>query len=184
MFGVHLRTNLPAGNEARLIENSILPERFVGRSRRVFALLRGFVTNLGGSAAADDIMQDVAFRIFRQMGQLREPKVFRAWAFRIATRVAFEHLRRAKRWRDLENDSDLIRSLASTAPEEGELDADFLSLIEHVSPASRAVLLLHYQQHLSLEETAAILNVPVGTAKSRLAYGVAAVRKFLKENKR
>ena len=59
-----------------------------------------------------------------------------------------------------------------------------LSLIEQVSPSSRAVLLLHYQQHLSLEETAAILDIPFGTAKSRLSYGVATVRKFLKEKGR
>jgi len=40
----------------------------------------------------------------------------------------------------------------------------FLSLIEHISPSSRDVLLLHYQQHLSLEETAAILDIRFGTA--------------------
>ena len=43
---------------------------------------------------------------------------------------------------------------------------------------------LHYQQHLSLEETAAILDIPFGTAKSRLSYGVATVRKFLEEKGR
>ena len=53
-----------------------------------------------------------------------------------------------------------------------------------VSPSSRAVLLLHYQQHLSLEEAAAILDIPVGTAKSRLAYGLTTLRKFMKEQKK
>lgn len=59
----------------------------------------------------------------------------------------------------------------------GPPDAAFFSLLDHVSPASRAVLLLHYQHDLSLEETAAILDIPVGTAKSRLHYGVATLRK-------
>jgi DNA-directed RNA polymerase specialized sigma24 family protein len=41
--------------------------------------------------------------------------------------------------------------------------------------------LLHYQQHLSIEEAAAILDIPIGTAKSRLSYGIAAIRKYVKE---
>ncbi len=63
-------------------------------------------------------------------------------------------------------------------------DEEFLSLIEHVSPASRAVLLLRYQQDLSLEESAAILEIPVGTAKSRLHYGVTMLRKYLSEERK
>jgi RNA polymerase sigma-70 factor (ECF subfamily) len=46
------------------------------------------------------------------------------------------------------------------------------------------VLLLHYQQHLSIEETAAILDIPLGTAKSRLSYGVATIRNLLKEKEK
>ena len=50
-----------------------------------------------------------------------------------------------------------------------------------ISPASRAVLILHFQEELSLPEVAAILDIPLGTAKSRLAYGLAAVRKHVKK---
>ena len=52
-------------------------------------------------------------------------------------------------------------------------------LLEKISPASRAVLLLHYVQELSIEEVAAILDIGVGTAKSRLGYGLASLRKLL-----
>src|SRR5438093_1942244 len=153
--------------------------------RRLHAPMRKYVTNLAGESSADDILQDVAWQMFRQIRQLREPKVLRAWAFRIATRISFLYLKRQKRWRDLEDDPEFIRSIPVRTPLRlDELDADFLSLIEHVSPSSRAVLLLHYQQHLSLEETAAILDIPFGTAKSRLSYGVATVRKFLKDKGR
>lgn len=51
-------------------------------------------------------------------------------------------------------------------------------LLDRVSAASRAVLLLHYVEDLSIEETAAILDISVGTAKSRLAYGLACLRKL------
>ena len=52
-------------------------------------------------------------------------------------------------------------------------------LASEVSPASRAVLLLHYQDGLPLEEVAAVLEVPLGTIKSRLSYGLTQVRRKL-----
>ena len=140
-----------------------------------------YVSNLAGESEADDILQEVALTIYRQIKHLREPRVFRAWTFRIATRIAFVYLKKAKRWREFENDPECARYLAANSSNwHEEFDGEFLRLVDSVSPASRAVLLLHYQQHLSLDETAAILDIPVGTAKSRLSYGVATIRKFVK----
>jgi RNA polymerase sigma factor (sigma-70 family) len=45
-----------------------------------------------------------------------------------------------------------------------------------VSAASRSVLLLHYEEELTLREIAEALGVSIGTVKSRLAYGIAALR--------
>jgi len=116
-------------------------------------------------------------KFFRKLRFLREPAVFHAWTLRIASRIAISHLKRAHRWQPLD-DSPL--GTFTPNPDLGVTpDAAFLSLLDHVSPASRAVLLLHYQHDLSLEETAAILDIPVGTAKSRLHYGVATLRKHL-----
>ena len=135
--------------------------------RRLHAPLRAYVRNLAGESSVDDILQDMSLQIFRQLRQLREPRVFRAWVFRIATRISFLYLKRQKRWRDLEDDPEFIRSIPVRTPlPPEELDGDFLSLIEHVSPSSRAVLLLHYQQHLSLEESLTLgirydIDVPV-----------------------
>ena len=106
-----------------------------------------------------------------------------AWAFRIVTRIALTYLKRGKRWRQLESDPDLMRAIAAGQSSEHEqFDRDYLEWIDRVSPASRAELLLHYEQHIPLEETAAILDVPVGTVKSRLSYGLASIRNQLKEN--
>jgi DNA-directed RNA polymerase specialized sigma24 family protein len=49
-------------------------------------------------------------------------------------------------------------------------------LLTAVSPASRAVLILHYLQGMSLYETVLVLDISPGTAKSRLAYGLATLR--------
>jgi RNA polymerase sigma-70 factor (ECF subfamily) len=144
----------------------------------IYASLRRYITRLAGADLADDILQETAIQIFRKLPFLREPAVFRPWSFRIASRIAFSHLKRAHRWQPL--DDVPPEHLITLDPSLGETpDEAFVTLLDRVSPASRAVLLLHYQQDLSLEESAAILEIPLGTVKSRLNYGVATLRKHL-----
>jgi RNA polymerase sigma-70 factor (ECF subfamily) len=145
--------------------------------RNSHAPLRRYITRLAGADLADDILQETSIQIFRKLPHLREPAVFYAWALRIASRIAIIHLKRAHLWQPLD---DAPPTTVTPDPDlGGPPDAAFLSLLDQVTPASRAVLLLHYQHDLSLEETAAILDIPVGTAKSRLSYGVATLRKHL-----
>ena len=146
--------------------------------REAYAPLRRYITRLAGWALADDILQETSLQIFRKLPFLREPAVFRPWTFRIASRIAFSHLKRAHRWQPLDDlpPEDLTASDQTLGEPPDEA---FLTLLDHASPASRAVLLLHYQHDLSLEECAAILEIPIGTAKSRLHYGVTTLRKHL-----
>lgn len=145
--------------------------------RETHAPLRRYITRLAGADLADDILQETSLQIFRKLSFLREPAVFRPWTLRIASRIAFTHLKRARRWQPFD---DALPEPLTPTPNLGESpDAAFLALLDQVSPASRAVLLLHYQHDLSLEETAAVLEIPIGTAKSRLHYGVATLRKHL-----
>jgi RNA polymerase sigma-70 factor, ECF subfamily len=146
--------------------------------RDAFAPLRRYITGLVGTALADDILQETSLQIFRKLPHLREPAVFRPWTFRIASRIAFSHLKHARRWQPL--DDAPPEQLTILNPSLGERpDEAFLNLLDHVSPASRAILLLHYQHDLTLEESAAILEIPIGTAKSRLNYGITTLRKYL-----
>jgi RNA polymerase sigma-70 factor, ECF subfamily len=146
--------------------------------RDIHAPLRRYIISLAGADLADDILQETSLQIFRKLQYLREPAVFRPWSFRIASRIAFSHLKRARLWQPLEDAP--LEPLTISTPILGEPSDDaFLSLLDRVSPASRAVLLLHYQHDLSLEESAAILEIPIGTVKSRLNYGVSTLRKHL-----
>ena len=54
--------------------------------------------------------------------------------------------------------------------------AELHALLAQVSPASRAVLDLHYLEDLTIQEVAAILQLSAGTVKSRLAYGLKSIR--------
>jgi len=61
-----------------------------------------------------------------------------------------------------------------------EWRAQWPHMMAALSPASRAVIGLYYLHELSLEEVAAVLEIPVGTVKSRLAYGLSQLRKQVK----
>jgi RNA polymerase sigma-70 factor, ECF subfamily len=150
---------------------------------RLYRPLHSYIAAMVGDSVAEDVLQEVSLRIYRHIRFLREPKAFRAWAYQIATRIAFVHLKREAQWRKVESDPDFQHAFPSMVLPLEESDSEFLSMVDRVSPASRAVLLLHYQQHLSLEEAAAILDIPVGTAKSRLSYGLARLRRLIKEEK-
>src|SRR5262249_16347598 len=140
--------------------------------RRYYRPLRAFIVPLVGGSHADDVLQDIALAIFQNLRYLRHPGAFRSWAYRLPSRRAFRHLKRERRWTRIDTDLEALAALPTLEPLPDALEPTLFAAIEQVSPASKAVLLLHYQQDLTIEETAFILDIPVGTAKSRLAYGV------------
>jgi RNA polymerase sigma-70 factor, ECF subfamily len=147
--------------------------------RSIQPSLRSFVSGVVGPSHADDIVQDALVLVCRKIKSLHAPELFRPWVYRIASREAFRHLKKERRWSDhgspaLELDELPAQDLRPSA----ELLMELLSLDE-LSAASRAVLALHFREDLTLAERAAILELPLGTVKSRLAYGLSAIRKHL-----
>lgn len=151
--------------------------------RSVQPSLYRYVRRLTRDSDADDVVQDVLVAIARNIIWLIEPKLFRPWAYRIASRAAFSHLRRRRRRGAEETDEAVLASLpAPEAPPDNALLAELLDA-ELLSPASRAVLVLHFQEEMQLDEVAAVLEIPIGTVKSRLAYGLKSLRKYLSEKR-
>ena len=152
--------------------------------RSVQPTLYRYVRRLTGDTDADDVLQDVLVAIARNVIWLVEPRLFRPWAFRIASRTSFSHLRRIRR-RGVEENADVV--LASLPAPEGRPPDDALlaELLDGdlLSPASRAVLVLHFQEEMQLDEVAAVLEIPIGTVKSRLAYGLKILRRYLAEKR-
>jgi RNA polymerase sigma-70 factor, ECF subfamily len=145
-------------------------------------LLRRYVASLVGSTDADDLVQEVPLQIFRKLAWLRAPELFRPWAFRIASRLAFRHLKAKRRLPQEVGAQALDNIPAVTAPPTAsELAA--MPAVAGVSPASRAVLHLHFQHDLTLAEVAVVLDIPLGTVRSRLAYGLAVLRKLLQKER-
>lgn len=138
-------------------------------------LFRYLRSILGDQTLAEDVLQEVLFTIYRKLDWLREPALFEAWAFRIASRAAFKKIRRKVKEEPLPEDV----AMETRDDDASELLDALPAHVEALSPASRAVLTLHYAHSMTLSEVADILGISTGTAKSRLAYGLRRLREAL-----
>ena len=145
-------------------------------------LYRYIVGLVGNQSLAEDILQEVLLQIYQKLRWLRDAELFRPWCFRIATRQAFRRLKRERRWTDLHGPESLegIEANEEATTAEPQLLASLPKMLDQVSPASRAVLALHYQNQLSLDEVAAVLGISLGTTKSRLSYGLSTLRQLVR----
>ena len=150
------------------------------------ALFRYIFRLVGDNAAAEDVTQEVFLIIYRKIRWLENPQLFRAWTYRIASREAFKRLKKERRWAEQIRDEEVLEKISAretTEIYEPELIKKLPALISDVSPASRAVLILHYLDEMPLSEVAEILDISTGTVKSRLAYGLASLREKIKKEK-
>lgn len=144
-------------------------------------LYRHASTIIGDPDLALDALQGSLLLIARRLGTVRDPRWFRAWAYRITTRESLRVVRRRGRDRRLFNDEVPIELLgASATPAEAN---DLLPLLTEqlaeLPPGAQIVLRLHYLEEMRLIEIAEALEVPLGTVKSRLAYGLARLRQLI-----
>jgi RNA polymerase sigma-70 factor (ECF subfamily) len=127
---------------------------------------------------AADIVQETLLQIYRKLGSLTEAQLFRAWCYRIASREASRRLRREQP--HIHEGLEEAEQAALASDEISPLDATALAqlpkLLDGVSPASRAVLVLHFLEDMKLREVTEVLGVSLGTVKSRLAYGLRTLR--------
>jgi RNA polymerase sigma-70 factor (ECF subfamily) len=148
---------------------------------RALALLQPYATAMIADAdLRADVLQETLVLVYRKLGTLREPRAFAGWVRRIASREIFRALHRLRRHqRTHEELSPDLPAAADPPPDPGGLLERLPALLERVSPASRAVLALHYLEGLTLDEVGGVLALPPGTVKSRLAYGLATLRRLV-----
>jgi RNA polymerase sigma-70 factor (ECF subfamily) len=114
---------------------------------------------------------------------LRDVERFDAWLYRLVVRSCADIGRRRRRWR-----SELtIVAIESAEPDRAAELADRDQLergLRRLSDAQRTILILHFYVGLSPSEAADVLEIPVGTAKSRLHYAIDALRAVLAADER
>ena len=131
-----------------------------------------------GDVAAD-VLQDSLLLISRHLGKLNDPRWVRAWAYRIATREAIRTARR--RGAHMESTLDAISESHAMPESEPIFDSDLIaelpSRIASLPIAAQVALRMHYLDEQTQAEIAEALEIPLGTVKSRIAYGLSLLRR-------
>jgi RNA polymerase sigma-70 factor (ECF subfamily) len=130
---------------------------------------------LRNEADAEEIAQEALLRAYRKLESLRDPSRFRAWVVRISFRLALDRWRSAKRRERRETAWSLPEQrLALPTAEQIAVSNEFQARLEHaleeLPGKSRLVLVLSAIHGYTLEEVASILEIPLGTVKSRLFF--------------
>ena len=132
---------------------------------------------------AEDAVQETLVRCWRDLPTLRDDARFDAWIRRLLMNSITNEFRRAGRQRT----AIRVLRLDTTTADESEDVATREQLtrgFERMTLDHRKILVLRLYLGLSLEETAATLGIPAGTAKSRLHYAIEAMRTALEADAR
>ncbi|HET6329236.1 MAG TPA: sigma-70 family RNA polymerase sigma factor [Holophagaceae bacterium] len=147
-------------------------EAFVRRFQsRVFGLAYHYTAQ---AEDARDLAQEVFIRIYQSLSSVPDEDGCLPWIIRVARNACIDHLRRRKArpplW-DLPADEMFDLRSSDQNPEEAHLEAVRKTMVhralQELSDLNREIILLKEIQGLKVEEIAAILDVPVGTVKSR-----------------
>lgn len=139
----------------------------------------------GSPEDARDATQDALLTAFRKLGSFRGDAAFTTWLHRVTLNACYDLLRKRSRQPLLDR---LPEHEVEGPPLPDPADATIASVdvqraLDEVPADHRAVLVLHDVQDLAYEQVAAILEVPVGTVKSRLHRARLALARALSETR-
>jgi RNA polymerase sigma-70 factor (ECF subfamily) len=128
---------------------------------------------------AEDALQNALVLAWRRIPHLREPDRFEAWIHRILVNACYDESQRARPWvasvRVLPVDGPSTPDGSAAFADRDELERAFRRL----PIDQRAVFVLHHYLGLPLVEIAEMLDIPAGTARSRLHYATRGLRDVL-----
>jgi len=138
----------------------------------------------GDVDTASDLLQDVFLRLYRFAEKIDSSRPLEPWLYRMTANLAYTWVNRNKRWLFSLDDLGewLIGAGKDTPLEMVEFKDDWDQVRNAVTKLpfpQRVVIVLYYLNDLPLQEIADILEIPVGTVKSRLYYGRIALKKNL-----
>jgi RNA polymerase sigma-70 factor (ECF subfamily) len=148
---------------------------------------------LNDPSDASDVTQEVFLKVFRNVGQFRGQSSLKTWVYRIAINEAhnqrrwfFRHRRREV---GLEEEPEEARSMVEVLSDSGPSPFDYVfdrekhvllaEALTRINPTFREVVALRDIMDLSYEEIAGVLQLSLGTVKSRILRGREALREVL-----
>jgi RNA polymerase sigma-70 factor (ECF subfamily) len=167
-------------------------EELIKRHQRtVFALLYRLAPDWSDTS---DLAQEVFIRMWRSIGNLRNPSAFRSWLSQIVTNLFYDELRKRPRQLptismdeplDSEEGNDATRDIRdkSAGPDElcqrNELTLIVRQAMTRLPEQFRTAIILREFEGLSYEEIALITHTEIGTVKSRIARARAKIQEMV-----
>ena len=145
----------------------------------------------GDQEAASDLLQDVFLRLFRFAERIDWRRPLEPWLYRMTSNLSYTWVKRNSRWtHPLDDITDWITNCAAFATKNQPYEAvekrddwdQVHKAVLSLPIQQRVVVVLYYLNDLSLQEISEILDIPIGTVKSRLHYGRKAIKKNLTRN--
>ncbi|WP_106495417.1 RNA polymerase sigma factor SigW [Lentibacillus sp. Marseille-P4043] len=147
---------------------------------------------LGNAHEAEDIAQEAFIRAYINIHSYDDRRKFSTWLYRIATNLTIDRIRKRKpdyyldaeikgteglnMYSQLEADNRLPEEEVESL----ELKSYIHQEISELPPKYRTIIILRYLEEFSLKEISEILDIPLGTVKTRIHRGREALRKKLR----
>jgi len=188
------------------MSDSLLVERFRSGEHRAFELLvqrwqepvyRMAWRYIGSSDDAMDITQNAFLKAWSHIGTLEDPGKFGSWLYRICRHQCLDHLKSAHKQRIVamsglvlaESDRPIEQSLAGHDGDtpHSHLEASQRSQImqkalDYIPEEQKVIIILKEYEGLKFREIADILELSENTVKSRLYYGLKALRNYFSQH--
>ncbi|MFB3897304.1 MAG: RNA polymerase sigma factor [bacterium] len=150
---------------------------------RLFYYIRRLVNN---EEDAWEILQETWLKIISSFNRLRNPRTLPVWIYRIARNTAISRVRDIIAERNYISETGLEFIPENPSPDISNgfnaLDADRVhQALSKISFPHREVLTLYFLEDLSIDEIAELIEVPVGTIKSRIYHAKLALRKIIEQ---
>ena len=157
--------------------------------------VRSTLYQLCGKSLLDDLVQEVFLRAWKGLPKLKTTKYFSTWLYRISWNVATDQRRKLARGKEKTNFSEKYtdkerlsydnKGLSNAQDTPDLMHLHYQDLVQrgldNLSFDHRSVLVLHDLEDLPQKQVAQILDIPVGTVKSRLFHARNSFKKFLEQ---
>lgn len=144
-------------------------------------LLRYALRLTGDDQLAEDVVQETLLRAWKNPDILAQgDTAARAWLYTVARNFVIDDRRSARARREI--GLETVPERARSDPTESALDSWLVAdALSQLTPEHRTVIVRAYYMGQSVAELAELLEVPPGTVRSRLHYGLRALRLALQE---
>lgn len=173
-----------------LDETKLIKQAVRGDSRALSELLRHNYTFLYqyvlkvtlNKSRAEDITQETMLKAIEKIATFKNKAKFSTWLITIASRLVVDRVRRNELEKHWLQEEQSLRSIRYDTLQRGDEWPEALQALGQLSSDIRIPVLLKYYYGYAQEEISSMLDIPVGTVKSRLHNGLKQLRKELTEH--